>query len=124
MTNIEIDSINLIDDARAAVRGVSKNSRLRSHYIELVKINNIMRVFVTQYKLDPSYKASQESLLDVLLKVEARKNRVWLTAEKIVLQDVLKAYEELISCSSQQDIIDVITFVEDNKNDSKWIVFK
>lgn len=113
----------ILANAKVAVDGVCKNSKLREHYIRLAIMNNIMRAFVVHYELD-SYKAIQEQLLLILRRVEERKNRIWLTSEKIQLHTFFTAYCELLRSATEEQLCEILRFVEQNSNAGKWIVYR
>lgn len=117
------DAELMLASAKVAVDGVCKNSKLRNHYIHLAVMNNIMRAFVVHYELD-SYKAIQEQLLTILRRVEARKNRLWMTSEKIQLHTFFTAYCELLRSATEEQLCEILRFVEQNSHEGKWIVYR
>lgn len=114
----------VIDDLKVAIKGVNSNSKLRSHYLKLAMMNNVMRAFVTIYDLDPKYKASQEALLATLTRVEARKDRNWLSSDKIALELAFVDYQEIVMSSTEDQMIHVLEFVDFNRTEGRWLVTK
>ena len=98
-----------------AVKGITKNSRLRSHYLKLAMMANIMRAFVVAYELDPSYKLKQEALLATLYTVESRKNRQWLTSDKISVQEAYNAFVEIMESVTEEQLLEVMQYVDKHK---------
>lgn len=111
-----------VDDVVIAIAGINKNSKLRAHYLKLVMMNNIMRAFVTIYDIDSKYKTSQEALLDTLKRVEARKNRLWLTSDKIAVEEAFINYKEILDSATEEQLKHVLEFVDYNRNEGRWLV--
>lgn len=125
MLELEIDNKTvMIENASSAVRSIIKNSKLREHYINLAKMNNVMRAFITTYHLSSEHKLKQEQLLDTLCTVEARKNRAWFTIDKIRIQEALSVYVQILESSSNEQIQEIISFVDKHNTDGKWLIHK
>ena len=119
-----VEKEDLIQRAKEALAGVKKGSKLRDHYIKLVVMNNIMRAFVTVYDMPKDFKNRQDALLEALIRVESRKNRMWFTSDLIVVQEALQAYETLIESSSEEMIAEMLDFVNYNREQGRWAIMK
>lgn len=122
--DLRMDATELLFDANAAVTGILKNSKLRMHYIKLIVMNNIMRAFVHLYKLDEKYNTAQSDLLRVLTEVEARKDRSWFKQDKETLVKSHTLYCELMESISNEDLFELMQYVEANQHTGSRIVFK
>ena len=120
--DLRMDATELLFDANAAVTGILKNSKLRTHYIKLVVMNNIMRAFVHLYKLDEKYMTAQKELLRVLAEVEARKDRTWFKQDKETLVKSHTLYCELMESISNEDLFELMQFVEFSQNTDSYLV--
>lgn len=120
--DLRMDATELLFDANAAVTGILKNSKLRTHYIKLVVMNNIMRAFVHLYKLDEKYMTAQKELLRVLTEVEARKDRTWFKQDKETLVKSHTLYCELMESISNEDLFELMQFVEFSQNTGSYLV--
>ena len=114
------DAQLILDDARKATLATCKNSKLRAHYLKLVMMNNIMRAFVTMYDLNTSYRYAQEALLNALCRVETRRDRAWFTSDKVALEEALFLYEELITAADEEQLREVMEYVEFNRDAGQW----
>lgn len=113
---------NTLDIIQASITAVQKGSKLRNHYRNFIQMNNVMRAFIVHYDIELRFKTQQEALLVVLLNVEARKNRQYLITEINVLIESLKAYDEIISSATEEQLNEMVLFVESNSTDCKYIV--
>ena len=120
--DLRMDATELLFDANAAVTGILKNSKLRTHYIKLVVMNNIMRAFVHLYKLDEKYMTAQKELLRVLTETEARKDRTWFKQDKETLVKSHTLYCELMESISNEDLFELMQFVEFSQNTGSYLV--
>ena len=120
--DLRLDATELLFDANAAVTGILKNSKLRTHYIKLVVMNNIMRAFVHLYKLDEKYMTAQKELLRVLTETEARKDRTWFKQDKETLVKSHTLYCELMESISNEDLFELMQFVEFSQNTGSYLV--
>lgn len=118
----KMDATELLFDANTAVAGILKNSKLRMHYIKLVVMNNIMRAFVHLYKLDEKYTTAQKELLRVLTETEARKDRTWFKQDKETLVKSHTLYCELMESISNEDLFELMQFVEYSQNSGSYLV--
>lgn len=114
----------MLSDARKAAEALGKNSKLRAHYIKLTVMNNVLRAFVYLYKLEQKYTNAQEALLRMLCNVESRKNRIFLTSDKIILHDALVAYEEILHSCTDDQLKEVLQLVDARRSEGKWLVVK
>lgn len=112
----------LIDSAFKSMTAVKMGSKLRSHYLELVRMNNIFRAINTLYKVDDAFVQSQKDLLKILLDVESRKNRAWFTVEVIRLFDILEDYRAIVSTFGPDQLNEVLQYVADNSKTNAWLV--
>lgn len=119
-TQSVVDKNDLIQRAKEALAGVKKNSKLRDHLIKLVVMNNIMRAFVMVYDMPADFKTKQEVFQATLIRVQARKNRLWLTSDLISAQEAVHAYELLIESSSEEQIAEMLEFVNFNREEGRW----
>lgn len=119
-TQSVVDKKDLIQRAKEALAAVKKNSKLRDHLIKLVVMNNIMRAFVTVYDMPADFKATQQVFQETLTRVQARKNRLWLTSDLIGAQEAVHAYELLIESSSEEQIAEMLEFVNFNRSEGRW----
>lgn len=117
-----VDKEDLITRAKEALAGVKKHSKLRDHYFKLVVMNHIMRAFVTVYEMPADFKAKQEAFLNTLARVESRKPRMWLTSDLICAQEAVLAYETLIESSSEEQIAEMLEFVNFNREEGRWAI--
>lgn len=122
--DLQMDATELLFDANAAVAGILKNSKLRMHYIKLVVMNNIMRAFVHLYKLDEKYITAQKELLRVLTETEVRKDRTWFKQDKETLVKSHTLYCELMESISNEELFELMQFVEQNQFSNDYIVTK
>ena len=120
--DLRMDATELLFDANSAVTGILKNSKLRTHYIKLVVMNNIMRAFVHLYKLDEKYMTAQKELLRVLTETEARKDRTWFKQDKETLVKSHTLYCELMESISNEDLFELMQFVEFSQNTGSYLV--
>lgn len=120
--DLKMDATELLFDANAAVTGILKNSKLKMHYIKLVVMNNIMRAFVHLYKLDEKYATAQKELFRVLTEVEARKDRTWFKQDKETLVKSHTLYCELMESISNEDLFELMQFVEFSQNTGSYLV--
>lgn len=119
-----VDKEDLIARAKEALAGVKKNSKLRDHLIRLVVMQNIMRAFVTVYQMPADFTAKQAAFLETLTRVQNRKNRLWLTSDLICAQEAVNAYETLIESSSEEQIAEMLEFVNYNREQGHWAIMK
>lgn len=119
-TQSVVDKNDLIQRAKEALAAVKKNSKLRDHLIKLVVMNNIMRAFVVVYDMPADFKARQEVFQATLVRVQARKNRLWLTSDLICAQEAVHAYELLIESSTEEQIAEMLEFVNFNRSEGRW----
>lgn len=113
---------SLVDSAFKSITAVKMGSKLRSHYLELVRMNNIFRAINTLYKVDDTFVQSQKDLLKILLDVESRKNRAWFTVEVIRLFDILEDYRAIVSTFEPDQLNEVLQYVADNSKTNAWLV--
>lgn len=112
----------MLQDAKLAIAAIGKNSKLRAHYLKLVMMNNIMRAFVVIYDLEDRYDRVRSVLTETLCRVEARKDRAWFTSDKIALQQAFELYEELLLSSEEEQLHEIMQFVESNREGGRWAV--
>ena len=118
------DIQNILEETRLSIDAIKKNSKLRMHYLRAIMMNNILRAFAVKYHLEEKYLNTQKALLDALLRVEARPGRQWLTNEKIALADAFNFFREILESSSSEQLIDILYFVDENRTQGKWVVYK
>lgn len=118
------DTAEILEDARLAIAAINKNSKLRAHFLKIVMMNNIMRAFVTKYQLDKSYTVTQQALLEVIIKVESRRDRCWFRSDKIILLDAYNAYYDLLVSATDDQLNEIMRMVDENRTEGKWLVYK
>lgn len=112
----------ILTDTETAIKAVCKNSKLRNHFIRLVLMNNIFKAFIVLFSLDDSYSEQQHALLKVLIRVEQRRDRQWLTVDKIILNQAFSMFITLLSSATEEQLSEVIGFIENNNMSSQWLV--
>lgn len=117
------DSKLLVEDMRSAVQGINKNSRLRTHYLKLAMMSNIMRAFMHFYEVDKEFESGQLVLLDTLKRVESRKERNWFTADKIALQEAFTLFTAVMESMDNGQLLEIMQFIDSNSTSSKWLIF-
>lgn len=111
----------MIADGRKAHEAICKNSRLRSHYLTLVVLNNTMRAFVVNYDLDPRFTASQMAWHSTLVRVESRKDRTYLTSDKIAILEGLNTFQELLEVTTDEQLQEMLLYVDRHRSECKWV---
>lgn len=119
---MQTDAQMMLQDVKLAIAAIGKNSKLRAHYLKLVMMNNIMRAFVVIYDLEDRYDRVRSVLTETLCRVEARKDRAWFTSDKIALQQAFELYEELLLSSEEEQLHEIMQFVESNREGGRWAV--
>ena len=82
--------------ANLAARAVRAGTKLRKHYLNLTKANNIFLAIYVHYDLEAEYGATQKMFLKALIDVEARKNRAWLKDDLNAVDLGVAAYTTLL----------------------------
>lgn len=124
INGLEPDTKLILDDTKNAIKAIQKNSKLRTHFLKLVMMNNIMRAFSTLYTLDTEYVQAQLALFKVLVDVESRKNRAWFTAEKALLDTTFVLFDILLGSATAEQLNEIVCFVDENRNAGKWCLYR
>ena len=109
--------------ANHAAQAVRKGTKLRSHYLNLIKTNNIMRAIVVKYDLEAEYLVTQEMLLKALRDVEARKNRQWFTVDLNAVDLGVSAFTDLVQSLTDEQFEEIEKFISELALDSKYLVY-
>ncbi len=119
-----INKDSLINTAKESAKALSKKSKLRVHYLNMVFVNNVIRAFVIKFILDNSIKEKQLELLKTLCDIESRKNRDIFKNDIKVIDESVILYEDLLYSADEEQIFDIINFVNANNGEGSWIVTK
>ena len=109
--------------ANRAAQAVRKGSKLRSHYLNLVKANNLLRAIVVKYDLEVEYLVTQKMFLKALCDVEARKNRQWFTIDLNAVNLGVSALTDLVQSLTDEQFQEITKFVADNALNNKHLVY-
>ena len=109
--------------ANHAAQAVRKSSKLRSHYLNLVKACNLMRAIVVKYDLEAEYMVTQEMFLKALCDVEARRNRQWFTIDLNAVNLGVSAFTDLVQSLTDEQFEEITKFVADNALNNKHLVY-
>lgn len=109
--------------ANHAAQAVRKGTKLRSHYLNLIKTNNIMRAIVVKYDLEAEYLVTQEMFLKALRDVEARKNRQWFTVDLNAVDLGVSAFTDLVQSMTDEQFEEIEKFISELALDSKYLVY-
>lgn len=109
--------------ANHAAQAVRKGTKLRSHYLNLIKTNNIMRAIVVKYDLEAEYLVTQEMFLKALRDVEARKNRQWFTVDLNAVDLGVSAFTDLVQSLTDEQFEEIEKFISELALDSKYLVY-
>lgn len=112
----------MLHDAEAAYAAICKNSKVRTHYLKLVLMCNVMRAFWVAYSLPADFGLTQEAFLSTLVRVEERKRRDWMTADKIAVTYALEWYTVLLHSATEEQIEEMVEYVDYNRAESKWAI--
>lgn len=121
---LPVDTQMILDDTRASIKAIQKNSKLREHYLRLGMMNNIMRAFIYLYHLEGHYAEAQKAFLKALVDVEGRKNRAWFKAELALLDPTFVLFDELLGNATEAQLQEVIELVAYNRERGKWCVHR
>ena len=109
--------------ANRAAQAVRKGSKLRSHYLNLVKANNLLRAIVVKYDLEAEYLVTQKMFLKALCDVEARRNRQWFTIDLNAVNLGVSVLTYLVQSLTDEQFEEITKFVADNALDNKHLVY-
>ena len=109
--------------ANHAAQAVRKGTKLRSHYLNLIKTNYIMRAIVVKYDLEAEYLVTQEMFLKALRDVEARKNRQWFTVDLNAVDLGVSAFTDLVQSLTDEQFEEIEKFISELALDSKYLVY-
>ena len=110
-------------EANNAARSVRKGSKLRAHYLNLVKANNLLRAIVVKYDLEAEYTVTQKMFLKALCDVEARRNRQWFTIDLNAVNLGVSALTDLVQSLTDEQFQEITKFVADNALNNKHLVY-
>ena len=110
-------------DANHALLQITKGSKLRAHYLNLIKANNLLRAIVVKYDLEAEYLVTQKMFLKALIDVEARKNRAWLKDDLNAVDLAVSAYTDLLKSLTDEQFEEIMKFVDLNATSNKHLVY-
>ena len=120
--NFKIKIQEIINDALNAAKALKSRSKLRSHYIALVDVNNLFRAFVVVYELDNSYTEIQEKLLKVLTNIEARKNRAIFTNEHFIILEAIEKFKDILLSCDEDQFMQAVEIVKTYNDQAKFVI--
>jgi hypothetical protein len=109
--------------ANLAARAVRAGTKLRKHYLNLTKANNIFLAIYVHYDLEAEYGATQKMFLKALIDVEARKNRAWLNDDLNAVDLAVTAYTDLLKSLTDEQFEEIMKFVDLNATSNKHLVY-
>ncbi len=110
-------------NANYALLQITKGSKLRAHYLNLIKANNLLRAIVVKYDLEAEYLVTQKMFLKALCDVEARRNRQWFTIDLNAVNLGVSALTDLVQSLTDEQFQEITKFVADNALNNKHLVY-
>lgn len=110
-------------NANYALLQITKGSKLRAHYLNLIKANNLLRAIVVKYDLEAEYLVTQKMFLKALCDVEARKNRQWFTVDLNAVDLGVSAFTDLVQSLTDEQFEEIEKFISELALDSKYLVY-
>ena len=110
-------------NANHALLQITKGSKLRAHYLNLIKANNLLRAIVVKYDLEAEYLVTQKMFLKALCDVEARKNRQWFTIDLNAVNLGVSVLTYLVQSLTDEQFEEITKFVADNALNNKHLVY-
>ena len=106
-----------------SVTSLEKGSRLRQHYLNLVRLNNMFRAFLANYELN-EFEKDQKDLLKSLIDIESRKNRFISKEDFTAIKKALVTFDNILESAEPKDVAFVIDFVKNNDRTSRYVVYE
>ena len=106
-----------------SVTSLEKGSRLRQHYLNLVRLNNIFRAFLANYELN-EFEKDQKDLLKSLIDIESRKNRFISKEDFTAIKKALVTFDSILESAEPKDVAFVVDFVKNNDRTSRYVVYE
>ena len=106
-----------------SVTSLEKGSRLRQHYLNLVRLNNLFRAFLVNYELK-EFEQDQLDLLRSLIDIESRKNRFISKGDFIAIKKALVTFDSILESAEPKDVAFIVDFVKNNDRTSRYVVYE
>lgn len=116
------EKIFLMTCANSAM-SLEKGSRLRQHYLNLVRLNNLFRAFLANYELK-EFEQDQMDLLESLIDIESRKNRFISKGDFIAIKKALVTFDSILESAEPKDVAFIVDFVKNNDRTSRYVVYE